>query len=185
VYWFEVATLGRIAHGSMPFLGVSAISKMGDFIAAIEHQLKPMLTRKVTAMPVEPAEARRASININSISGGQPSGGFQTPCVADRCEAIFDRRFLIEEPVDEMEPAWVVMALAADLERLVEEPCLEAGLALHAAQDALVQGLVEARHRGHDRRPRLDHVGGQRVGALGVVDLRADRHRRNQGAPGS
>ena len=31
VYWFEVRTLGRIAHGSMPFLGVSAISKMSDF----------------------------------------------------------------------------------------------------------------------------------------------------------
>src|SRR5258708_15073256 len=25
VYWFEVTTVGRIAHGSMPFLGVSAI----------------------------------------------------------------------------------------------------------------------------------------------------------------
>lgn len=31
VYWFEVATEGRIAHGSMPFLGVSAISKMTGF----------------------------------------------------------------------------------------------------------------------------------------------------------
>ena len=29
VYWFEVATHGRIAHGSMPFLGVSAIEHMG------------------------------------------------------------------------------------------------------------------------------------------------------------
>ena len=102
VYWFEVATLGRIAHGSMPFLGVSAISKMGDFLTAIERELKPVLTCKVTAMPVEPPGARRASININSISGGQPGTGFQTPCVADRCEAIFDRRFLIEEPVEEV-----------------------------------------------------------------------------------
>jgi succinyl-diaminopimelate desuccinylase len=102
VYWFEVATLGRIAHGSMPFLGVSAITRMADFIAAIEHHLKPKISRKVTAMPVEPPEARRASININSISGGQPGGGFQTPCVADHCEAIFDRRFLMEESVEEV-----------------------------------------------------------------------------------
>ena len=29
VYWFEVTTRGRIAHGSMPFLGVSAIEHMG------------------------------------------------------------------------------------------------------------------------------------------------------------
>jgi succinyl-diaminopimelate desuccinylase len=102
VYWFEVATLGRIAHGSMPFLGISAIGKMADFISAIERELQPVLSARTTAMPVEPPLARHPSININSISGGQPAGGFQTPCVADRCEAIFDRRFLIEEPVDQV-----------------------------------------------------------------------------------
>ena len=69
VYWFEVATLGRIAHGSMPFLGVSAISKMADFLAVIEHELKPKLAQTTTAMPVEPAGARRASINVNSLIG--------------------------------------------------------------------------------------------------------------------
>ena len=61
-----------------------------------------MLSARTTAMPVEPPEARHPSININSISGGQPAGGFQTPCVADRCEAIFDRRFLIEEPMEQV-----------------------------------------------------------------------------------
>lgn len=99
VYWFEVATQGRIAHGSMPFLGVSAISKMSDLIAEIEHKLKPALGRRITAMPVEPPQARHPSININSICGGQP-GAIQTPCVVDRCEAVFDRRFIIEEPFD-------------------------------------------------------------------------------------
>jgi succinyl-diaminopimelate desuccinylase len=100
VYWFSVATAGRAAHGSMPFLGVSAISKMADFLAVVESELKPALSSRVTSMPVEPAEARRASINVNSISGGQPGGELQTPCVADRCEVIFDRRFLIEEPLE-------------------------------------------------------------------------------------
>ncbi len=102
VYWCEVTTLGRIAHGSMPFLGVNAISKMGEFISAVEHELKPKLRGRTTAMPVEPPEARHASININSLSGGQPGGGFQTPCVADRCQAILDRRFLLEEPIDQV-----------------------------------------------------------------------------------
>lgn len=102
VYWFEVATLGHIAHGSMPFLGISAIGKMADFIATIERELHPILATRTTSMPVEPLAARRPSININSISGGQPSSGIQTPCVADRCEAIFDRRFIIEEPVDQV-----------------------------------------------------------------------------------
>jgi succinyl-diaminopimelate desuccinylase len=102
VYWFEVGTLGRIAHGSMPFLGVSAISKMADFIAAMERDLLPAIRERVTSMPVEPGGARHPSININSISGGQPVGGLQTPCVAHRCQAIFDRRFLMEEPIAEV-----------------------------------------------------------------------------------
>jgi succinyl-diaminopimelate desuccinylase len=102
VYWFEVRTLGRIAHGSMPFLGVSAIGKMADFIAAIERDLQPAISQRVTAMPVEPAGARHPSININSISGGQPAGELQTPCVAHRCQAVFDRRFLLEEPIAEV-----------------------------------------------------------------------------------
>ena len=100
VYWFEVATLGRIAHGSMPFLGINAIGKMAEFISAVERELKPVLTTRATAMLVEPPEARRPSINTNSIFRGQPSTGLQTPCVADRCEAIFDRRFIIEEPFE-------------------------------------------------------------------------------------
>ena len=39
-------------------------------------------------------------MNINAISGGQAGQSPQTPCVADYCEAIFDRRFLIEEGFD-------------------------------------------------------------------------------------
>lgn len=99
VYWFRVTTLGEIAHGSMPFLGVSAITKMAGVIESLKRELEPRLALRHTAMPVEPAGARHPSLNINSIAGGQPGGGIQTPCVADRCEAIFDRRFLAEEPV--------------------------------------------------------------------------------------
>ena len=34
---------------------------------------------------------------MNALEGGQAVDGIQTPCVADRCRAVFDRRFLIEE----------------------------------------------------------------------------------------
>jgi succinyl-diaminopimelate desuccinylase len=97
VYWFEVATQGHIAHGSMPFLGVNAISKMANFLSVIESELKPLLAQRYTAMPVEPPAARSPSININAISGGQPLSNLQTPCVADSCHAILDRRFIMEE----------------------------------------------------------------------------------------
>jgi len=97
VYWFELTTRGRIGHGSMPFLGVSAIDGMGHVLDAIRTELKPRLAARTTAMPVVPDGARHATININGIDGGQPVGCIQTPCVADRCRAVFDRRFLIEE----------------------------------------------------------------------------------------
>jgi succinyl-diaminopimelate desuccinylase len=97
VYWFEVETFGRIAHGSMPFLGVSAIEHMGVFLEAIRSELKPVLETRTTRMPVVPAGSGRATINVNAVIGGQANETVQSPCVADRARAIFDRRFLIEE----------------------------------------------------------------------------------------
>jgi succinyl-diaminopimelate desuccinylase len=97
VYWFELTTRGRMGHGSMPFLGISAIEGMGHVLDAIRSELKPILAGRTTGMPVVPEGARHATINVNGIDGGQPVGGIQTPCVADRCRAVFDRRFLIEE----------------------------------------------------------------------------------------
>lgn len=97
VYWFEVETEGRIAHGSMPFLGVSAIDHMAALLERMRTILRPALAARITRMPVEPRSARHATINVNAISGGQSVEGIQTPCVADRCRAVFDRRFLLEE----------------------------------------------------------------------------------------
>ena len=97
VYWFEVTTRGRIAHGSMPFLGVNAISHMGVILEEIRRRLLPALGSRTTAAPVMPPPARHATLNINGIAGGQPVDGIQTPCVADVCRAVFDRRFLVEE----------------------------------------------------------------------------------------
>jgi succinyl-diaminopimelate desuccinylase len=97
VYWFEVTARGRIGHGSMPFLGVSAIDGMGRLLQSIREELMPALASRRTDVPVVPPAARHATINVNGIDGGQPIDGIQTPCIADLCRAIFDRRFLIEE----------------------------------------------------------------------------------------
>lgn len=55
-------------------------------------------------MPVVPEGARQSTLNINSIHGGQPEGdeGFPSACVADSCRVVLDRRFLIEESLDEV-----------------------------------------------------------------------------------
>ena len=100
VYWFEVTARGRIGHGSMPFLGVSAIDGMGRLLQSVRDDLMPSLASRRTAVPVVPPGARHATINVNGIDGGQAVDGIQTPCVADLCRAVFDRRFLIEEGFD-------------------------------------------------------------------------------------
>jgi len=100
VWWFEVELHGRTAHGSMPFLGVSAIDHMAALLEAVRVELQPALTTRRTAMPVVPEGAGRATLNVNAVVGGQSADGIQTPCVADRCRAIFDRRFLVEEGLD-------------------------------------------------------------------------------------
>ena len=97
VYWFEVTTHGRMAHGSMPFHGVNAIEHMGLLLDRIRRELLPRIAERTTAMPIVPAGARHATLNINGIDGGQAVDGIQTPCVADLCRVVFDRRFLIEE----------------------------------------------------------------------------------------
>jgi succinyl-diaminopimelate desuccinylase len=70
---------------------------MGRLLQLVREELIPQLTARRTAVPVVPAAARHATININGIEGGQPVDGIQTPCVADTCRAVFDRRFLLEE----------------------------------------------------------------------------------------
>lgn len=118
VWWAEIETQGRIAHGSMPFLGDSAIRHMGAVLAEIEERLYPLLASRRTAMPVVPEGARSSTLNINSIHGGEPEQdagftGLPAPCVADRCRIIFDRRFLIEEDL-----AAVKAEMVAVLERV-------------------------------------------------------------------
>jgi succinyl-diaminopimelate desuccinylase len=100
VYWFEVTTRGRTAHGSMPFHGVNAIGLMGLLLDRVHRELQPKLAARTTAMPVVPEGARHATLNLNGVLGGQPVDGIQTPCVADTCRAVFDRRFLLEEGFD-------------------------------------------------------------------------------------
>ena len=102
VYWCEVTTLGRTAHGSMPFLGTNAVDAMAAVLTRIQRELTPALAGRRTAMPVVPPLARAATLNVNGIEGGQADVDGQTPCVPDRCSAVLDRRFLPEEALAEV-----------------------------------------------------------------------------------
>lgn len=105
VWWAEIETKGEIAHGSMPFLGDNAVRHMGAVLAAFEAELFPALDRKQTEMPVVPEGARRSTMNINSIHGGQTEDfrpGLPSPNVPDWCRLTIDRRFLLEEDIAEV-----------------------------------------------------------------------------------
>lgn len=112
VWWAEVETRGRIAHGSMPFLGDSAITHMAAFVHRLEAELLPRLRERRTAHPVEPPGARVSTLNLNSIHGGQveqryaldaegrPIGDLPSPVVAHSCRVVLDRRLIAEETLE-------------------------------------------------------------------------------------
>jgi len=107
VLWAEVETFGHIAHGSMPFLGDCAVRHMGAVVSKFEESLFPMLAKKRTNMPVVPDGARQSTLNINSIHGGQrePEHGYTglpSALVPDRCRMVLDRRFLMEENLEDV-----------------------------------------------------------------------------------
>src|SRR6056297_1697445 len=114
VWWAEVETQGRIAHGSMPFLGDCAVRHMGAVLAEMEATLFPLLGARRTDMPVVPEGARQSTLNINAIHGGAPEPeagytGFPAACVPDRCRITLDRRYLIEESAEEVKAEILAM----------------------------------------------------------------------------
>jgi succinyl-diaminopimelate desuccinylase len=121
VWWAEIETRGRIAHGSMPYLGDCAVRHMGAVIAEMEATLFPALGMRETAMPVVPAGSRQSTMNINSIHGGlgEPEEGYTgypSALVPDRCVITIDRRYLIEE-----EPVQVKAEIEALMQRVKAE----------------------------------------------------------------
>ncbi|SEW43599.1 succinyl-diaminopimelate desuccinylase [Cognatiyoonia koreensis] len=106
-WWAEIETFGEIAHGSMPFLGDCAVRHMGAVLSKFETDLFPAMAQRRTDMPVVPEGARSSTMNINSIHGGQAEQdadftGLPAHCVPDSCRIVIDRRFLVEEALDDV-----------------------------------------------------------------------------------
>ena len=77
---------------------------MSAVLTAFEEELFPLLAQKRTRMPVVPEGAKQSTLNINSLHGGLSEGsdGLPAPLVAESCRMIIDRRFLIEESLDDV-----------------------------------------------------------------------------------
>ena len=106
-WWAEIETHGEIAHGAMPFLGDCAVRHMGAVLREFEDKLFPAMAARHTDMPVVPDGARQSTMNINSIHGGQPDQdpddtSLPAHCVPDSCRIVIDRRFLMEEPLEQV-----------------------------------------------------------------------------------
>ncbi len=107
VWWAEIETFGHIAHGSMPFLGDCAVRHMGAVMQEFEAVLFPALHKRITEHPVVPDGARHSTMNINSIHGGLDEDvpdytGMPSALVPDRCRMVIDRRFLVEESLEQV-----------------------------------------------------------------------------------
>jgi succinyl-diaminopimelate desuccinylase len=101
VWWAEIETHGRMAHGSMPFLGDCAVRHMHAVIERFESDLYPKLAARHTDMPVVPSGARHSTLNLSSIHGGQAEApGYPAALVPDSCRLVIDRRLIIEETLD-------------------------------------------------------------------------------------
>ena len=113
VYWFDIVAHGRAAHGSMSHLGRSAIDDMTGLLEAFRTRLGPDLAARRSSLPVVPDASRHPSLNVNAISGGQAGASSQSPCVADRCVATLDRRFIPEESLDQVRAEIELLVAAA------------------------------------------------------------------------
>jgi succinyl-diaminopimelate desuccinylase len=117
VWWAEIETHGRMAHGSMPFLGDCAVRHMHAVIERFERELYPKLAARRTEMPVVPSGARHSTLNISSIHGGQAEApGYPAALVPDSCRMVIDRRLLIEESMESVKGEMLEL-----LERLAAE----------------------------------------------------------------
>jgi len=90
--WLEITTLGKAAHGSLPFMGINAFEKLVKVAQALEC-LKPKFTKKTSSHHVEPKEAMYPTIMI----GGVVSGGVKVNVVPSSCSMTIDRRLIPEE----------------------------------------------------------------------------------------
>ena len=88
----------KLMHRVVP----AATYKRRHRLKLVEGELYPALAERRTRMPCEPPGARAATLNFNSVHGGEPEPGDANPApvVADSCRLVLDRRYLVEEDLE-------------------------------------------------------------------------------------
>lgn len=149
VLWLDVQAYGRTAHGSMPWLGVNAVSYMARLIPRLE------------AYPFEYTESEllgRPTLSVNLIRGGN-----KTNVVPDACRISVDMRTV---------PSQQHADIIRGVERIARETAAEFGDELRvdvmvdqnegpvetAADDPLVRATIDAVKRVRGSEPRVEGV---------------------------
>ena len=117
--WLEVETYGKTAHGSMPQLGVNAISAMNSFLDELNNYEIPAETHKLLG---------NCSMSVNTISGGEAVN-----VIPDRCRICLDVRTLPGQKHQDIINGFE--EIFAKLKR--KNPKFEAGIKIIRAVDAL------------------------------------------------
>jgi succinyl-diaminopimelate desuccinylase len=99
--WLEITTQGKTAHGSMPHMGINAISMMRQLLDELEKMPVQFETHPLLG---------NFTISINTLSGG-----FKTNVVPDLCIATVDMRTVPGQ--DNQAIYRQVLDLATDLEK--------------------------------------------------------------------
>ncbi len=144
VYWFRVVAHGHAAHGSMPYQGRNAIADMAVLLEHMRTELQPRLEGRKSALPVVPEASRVGTLNINSVLGGQAGESLQSPCVADRCEAVVDRRFIPEESFEQVRDEIVDLIRAVEADGARGPFALEDMLVVRPTRTPVPSSLVDA-----------------------------------------
>lgn len=90
ILWWKVTVIGKTAHASTPWDGVNAISYMVDFLNFLKNELDSRF--KCRTHPLTPPP---------TYNFGVIEGGIKANVVADKCQAIVDRRVLPNETLEE------------------------------------------------------------------------------------
>jgi acetylornithine deacetylase/succinyl-diaminopimelate desuccinylase family protein len=97
VFWFEVTTIGRTAHGGRPWLGINAIDKMTKVLQGLRRLESDLSSRK------------HPLLSPPTFSVGKIQGGTKTNIVAERCTVSVDRRTVPGETKDSVEQELAAM----------------------------------------------------------------------------
>jgi hypothetical protein len=116
VWWSEVETKGRIAHGSMPFLGDSAIAHMARSCNGSRPSCcRGCASARRAAGRAEGSAPLDAQHQRHPRRAAEDREGYPAPVVAHSCRTMLDRRFLVEEPLEQVEGE--IVALLDELQR--------------------------------------------------------------------